>query len=394
MSDCLDEEHIRRLLSFAERSELSAGGFGWLDADGSILQDQGTPTWIVARMTYVFALGTLHGYGDFTRLVEHGAHYLVGPLQDDRAGGWWANIPGPTSKGAYEHAFVLLAAAAASAVSLEPDDSLLTNIADLISNRFWSPEEGAVRESFSPDWETSDSYRGANANMHMVEAFLATALVTDDRRWLERALSITKKIIHGHARRHSWMLPEHYDSAWQPDLDYNSTKPADQFRPYGVTIGHLFEWARLCAQLSVATDPADASWLLADAVALYDLAFRAGWAVDGHAGFVYTVDWGATPVVRSRLHWVLAEAVGAASVLFKATRSERYLDDQVMLAGYAGASFLDAASGSWHHELSPSGTPASTIWRGQPDAYHILQAALLVREPLRSTLVPRPEAGA
>ncbi len=385
---------MRRLLRFAEGSELRLGGFGWLDDDGSILQDQGTPTWIVARMTYVFALGTRHGYGDFTRLVQHGGHFLREALQDDRAGAVGGpTFPWPTSKGAYEHAFVMLAAA--SAVSLEPDaERLLTNIADIISTRFWSPEEGAVRESFSPTWETTDSYRGANANMHMVEAFLATALITDERQWLERALAITKKIIHGHARRHSWMLPEHYDSGWQPDLDYNAVKPADQFRPYGVTIGHLFEWARLCAQLSVAADTADASRLLADALALYDLAFRAGWAVDGHDGFVYTIDWEAKPVVRSRLHWVLAEAIGAASVLFKATASERFLDDQVMLAGYAGASFLDAASGSWHHELSPSGTPASTIWRGQPDAYHILQAALLVREPLRSTLVRRPAAGA
>ena len=53
---------------------------------------------------------------------------------------------------------------------------------------------------------------------------------------------------------------------------------------------------------------------------------REGWDVDGAPGFVYTVDWSGKPVVRERMHWVAAEAVGAAAALHAATGEERFDD--------------------------------------------------------------------
>ena len=44
-----------------------------------------------------------------------------------------------------------------------------------------------------------------------------------------------------------------------------------------------------------------------------DRAVRDGWAVDGAPGFAYTTDWAGAPVVRTRMHWVAAEAIGAAA---------------------------------------------------------------------------------
>lgn len=390
-ASCLDDDHVVDLLRFAEKSVMAAGGFGWLNDTGGIITSRGRPTWVACRMTYAFGLGVLYDYGDYREVVEHGVRFIKTELRDTDAGGWWTEPPGPTDKTAYEHAFVLLAANTAALVTGDTD--LLDEARDVVSEHFWEPSANAMKESFSPSWETEEQYRGANSNMHTVEAFLATATVTGDDVWLHRASSIVRKIVHEIARHHEWMLPEHFDSHWRPVQDYNDDNPADSFRPYGVTIGHLFEWARLTVQLHAALAENAEGWLLEDAQAMYEVAFRRGWAADGKPGFVYTVDFDGKPIVRERLHWVQAEAIAAASVLFKATGRSEYRDNQEMLITYAGERFLDPTTGSWHHELDPAGKPSSRIWQGEPDSYHVLQAALLAREPLSSSLLARPGSG-
>lgn len=107
----------------------------------------------------------------------------------------------------------------------------------------------ALRESFNRDWSEEEAYRGANSNMHATEAFLALADVTDDPRWLARALHIVERVIHGHAAANDYLVVEHFDRHWQPLREYNQDNPADGFRPYGTTPGHGFEWARLLLHL-------------------------------------------------------------------------------------------------------------------------------------------------
>ena len=107
-------------------------------------------------------------------------------------------------------------------------------------------------ESFAQDWSGVEAYRGANSNMHATEAFLALADVTGETRWLDRALRIVERIIHTHAAENRDMVIEHFDSHWQPLRGYNEDNPADGFRPYGITPGHGFEWARLVLHLEAA----------------------------------------------------------------------------------------------------------------------------------------------
>ena len=177
-------------------------------------------------------------------------------------------------------------------------------------------------EQWDRTFTTLDGYRGVNANMHTVEAYLAAADVTGDRIWLDRALRIVERVVHGWAAGNSWRIPEHFDADWEPDLEYNVDTPAHPFRPYGATIGHWLEWARLTlharAAITARGDVAPA-WMLEDAIALFDAAVREGWDVDGAPGFVYTVDWSGAPVVRERMHWVAAEGVAAAAALHAAT---------------------------------------------------------------------------
>lgn len=238
-----------------------------------------------------------------------------------------------------------------------------------------------------------------NANMHTVEAYLAAADVTGDRRWALRAGRIAATLV-ARARANAWRIPEHYDPAWRSLLDYHRDVPAHPFRPFGATVGHALEWSRLLVGVdatlrSLAEEPP--AGLLDAAVALFDRAVADGWAVDGAEGFVYTTDWNGEPVVRERMHWVLAEAVGAASTLHHVTGDPRYLEHYRQWWAYADRYLVDRDGGSWHHELDRHNRPAATVWPGKPDVYHAFQAALLPLLPpaptLAAALTPAVVAG-
>lgn len=368
-----------RLLGFARGAVHPGGGFAWLDDAGRPVLDRPVETWITCRMTHVFALAALQG-ADTGELVAHGVAALTGPLRDPEHGGWYASTAEP-EKRAYEHAFVVLAAASAAAAGADGGEALLAEALDVVGRRFWEPGPGRVADVWDRGWTRLEDYRGANANMHTVEAFLAAADVTGDPVWTARALSIVEHLVHGEARAHDWLLPEHYDAQWHGLPEYNRAAPADRFRPFGATIGHLFEWARLAVHLGRALGDDAPAWLLPDAAALFGTAVRYGWAADGRPGFVYTTDFAGTPVVRTRLHWVVAEAIAAAWTLHQETGDPAYLARFREWCEHAETCFADAELGSWHHELDPENRPAATVWAGKPDVYHAYQATLLPALP-------------
>ena len=247
----------------------------------------------------------------------------------------------------------------------------------MFERRFWSEAEGMVVEVWDRPWSALEEYRGANANMHSVEALLAVHDVTGSAIALGQATRIAQRLVHDAARAHGWLMPEHFTPDWQPLLDYNREEPAHPFRPYGATVGHLLEWSRLALHLRRAHGESAPAWLLDDARSLFDTAVRVGWEVDDAEGFVYTVDFAGTPVVRTRLHWVLAEGIAAACALWAATGEQQYVDWYARWWDHAERLFIDRERGSWRHELDPQNRPASTVWQGKPDVYHAYRAALL-----------------
>jgi mannose/cellobiose epimerase-like protein (N-acyl-D-glucosamine 2-epimerase family) len=382
---------LDRLLDFAERSRLPEGGFGYLGADGAVVPGRPVETWIVARMTHVFGLAQLLGRPGADGLVRHGVAALTGgPLHDDEHGGWCASTDDDT-KTAYVHAFVLLAAATATTVGDPGAEALMEEALGLWETRFWDDDAGLAVEEWDRAWSRLDDYRGVNANMHGVEASLAAAdaLMPADpvMAWdlHAQALRTTERVVHGWARGRDWRLPEHFTATWEPLPELNRDRPADPFRPYGVTIGHQFEWARLCLHLQ-AVEPDPPAWLLEDAVALFDAAAERGWAADRHPGFPYTLDWDDRPVVGARMHWVLCEAVAAATVLAEATGEQRFSALAQEWRAYGAQAFADPATGSWHHELTPTGEVGTGTWVGQPDAYHLAQMLLFDGRPVRGSV--------
>jgi mannose/cellobiose epimerase-like protein (N-acyl-D-glucosamine 2-epimerase family) len=379
-----------RLLEFGRASRHPDGGFAWLDDGGRPELDRPVELWITCRMTHVYSLAHLMGRPYAGALADHGVAALAGRFRDHEHGGWYAKVgtdgPATTGKTAYEHAFVVLAGASATAAGRRGGRELLDEALRVFDERFWDESQGMVVEEWDRTFTTLDGYRGVNANMHSVEALLSAADVLDDNALRARAQRILTRVVHDFARGHQWRIPEHFDEAWTPILDYNVDEPAHPFRPYGATIGHWLEWARLALHLRAGLGEDAPDWLLDDAVALFDASVREGWAVDGADGFVYTVDWDGKPVVRERMHWVAAEATATAAALYAATGDPSYAGWYETWWQHVADHFLDPDGGSWRHELSPSNQPSAVTWSGKPDTYHPFQATLIPRLPLSPTL--------
>lgn len=342
-------------------------------------------------MTHVFSLGLLAGEAPAARgpgadalrgLAEHGVAALRdGPLRDGEHGGWRAAVPGDDDKLGYGHAFVVLAGSSATAAGLDGGDGLLDEALAVLDARFWDPDHGMVVDRWDRSWSDLDPYRGVNANMHAVEALLAAGDVTGDATWHERAAGISERVV-AWARATDWRVPEHFDEQWRPQLEHNRDRPADPFQPFGATVGHGLEWARLLVAVDRTLGAAAPDGLVDAAVALADRAVADGWAADGEPGFVYTTDWEGRPVVQSRMHWVAAEAVATAEVLRRVTGDERWSRAGADWWEWIDEHLVDREHGSWRHELDEHNRPIAEVWPGKPDVYHAYQAALLPELPV------------
>jgi sulfoquinovose isomerase len=381
-----------RLLEFA-RGARHPLGFGWLDDHGAIDPSRPVELWVTCRMTHVFSLGVLLGDTGSAPAAAHGVHALSATLRDPTHDGWFPAVspsgPVQQAKAAYGHAFVVLAAASAVAAGIPGGRDLLVAALDVSQLRFWDDDAGLVVEEWDRSWTHLDSYRGLNANMHTVEAYLAAGDVTGEADWHQRAGRIAGRVVEW-AAANGWRIPEHFDASWHPLLEYNSNKPADPFRPYGATIGHGLEWARLLLSVDATLGSSAPTGLLPAAVALAERAIADGWATDGADGFVYTTDWEGVPVTRQRMHWVLVEAANTAACLRQVTGDERWQARYRDWWDYADRYLVDHRHGSWHHELDPANRPAATVWVGKPDVYHAFQATLVPLLPLAPAMSVAP----
>ncbi|TDE91525.1 AGE family epimerase/isomerase [Occultella glacieicola] len=388
------EAEADSLLAFASGA-LTDEGFGYLDGEGRPVPTEGSHLWITCRMIHSFSLGALLGRPGSATMVDHGVRALAEHFHDKAHGGWYAQVgpdgPIDTTKAAYAHAFVILAASSAAAAGRPGGKELLAEALTVSLERFWREEDGMVVESYNADFTELEDYRGVNANMHTVEAYLAAADVTGDDAWLERATRITKRVVDDFARGNDWRIPEHFDAGWNSLPEYNMDHPADPFRPAGATIGHWFEWSRLTLHVRAAwqlrgVSPED--WMLDGAQALFDLGVTEGWDVDGEDGFVYTVDFDGKPLVTERMHWVVTEALGAAAALYRVTEDPNLPAWYQLWWEYAAVHLIDEEGGSWVHELDSVNEPSATVWSGKPDIYHAIQATLIPRLPLTPPIAP------
>ena len=393
-------EEIRNdLLRFGHSFPSPGGSSYYLGDDGTPWKDRNRETWITSRMVHVYSLGAFLGHEGSEALADAGLKGLRGELHDERNGGWYAGLTADgqivPNKQCYAHAFVILAASSAVLAGRPGAKELLEDALELYDLRFWNEEEGLSCDTWNTEFTVLDDYRGLNANMHTVEAFLAASDVTGDEKYRVRAGRIIGHV-KGWAEANGWRIPEHFTKDWTPDLECNKDKPDDQFKPYGATPGHGIEWARLIAQWALSTyrdDAKNAAGYIEISENLFNRAVEDAWNVDGAPGIVYTTDWEGKPVVHDRMHWTLAEAINTSSVLWHVTGKQKYADDYARFMQYLDEKVLDHVNGSWFHQLDQNNNVIGTVWPGKSDLYHALQATLIPYHTADLSIAPAVKEG-
>lgn len=372
----------QNLLDFGRSFPSPGGGSYYLGDDGTPWPEKGRETWITSRMAHVYSIGAMLGDAQSGPLADTALKGLRGELHDGTHGGWYAGLNAdgtvmPT-KQCYAHAFVILAASSALLAGREGARELLDDALTVYNLRFWDEAEGLSRDTWDTDFTALDSYRGLNANMHSVEAFLAVADAAGEEKYRVRAGRIIHRVL-GWAGDNGWRIPEHFSSSWVPQLEMNRERPDDPFKPYGATPGHGIEWARLITQWALSTfrDREKAAPYIEAAERLYITAVGDAWNADGAPGLVYTTDWTGKPVVHDRMHWTLAEAINTSAVLHRVTGKERYAGDFAMFMAYLDKTVLDHEHGSWFHQLDRNNQVIGTVWPGKSDLYHAFQSTLI-----------------
>jgi mannose/cellobiose epimerase-like protein (N-acyl-D-glucosamine 2-epimerase family) len=376
------------LLQFGHRFPAETGASYYLGDDGTPWKERPRETWITCRMAHVYSIGTFLGHQGSEALVDAALKGLLGELLDRKNGGWYAGVTADgailPSKQCYAHAFVILAATSALLAERPYARELLDQALSLYDLRFWDEAEGLACDTWNTEFTKLDDYRGLNANMHTVEAFLAVADAAGLEAYRVRAGKIIQRVI-GWASENDWRIPEHFTREWIPNLECNKDHPADPFKPYGATPGHGIEWARLITQWASSTykeKKAEKKPYIDGAENLYNRAISDAWNVDGAEGIVYTTDWTGRPVVHDRMHWTLAEAINTSAVLYRVTGNKKYAEDYSHFLEYLDAKVLDHENGSWYHQLDQKNQVIGTVWPGKSDLYHALQATLIPYSPV------------
>lgn len=377
------QEQVKVLLEFGKACISPGGGAYYLGDDGTPWTDRARETWITSRMVHVYSIGTLLGYRECKEIAEGGIKGLLGELRDTEYGGWYAGIDADgnflPNKQCYAHAFVILAATSGVLAGVKGAEELLQNALTTFDQYFWLEAEGLTCDTWDREFKVLDSYRGINANMHTVEAFLAVADVTGKTEYRERAGRIIQHVVRW-AKENQYRIPEHFTDDWRVELDKYIEKPDDPFKPYGATPGHGIEWARLITQWALSTyskDNQERQTYIEIACELFDRAIADAWNCDGAKGIVYTTDWNGQPVVRDRMHWTLAEAINTSAVLYRVTQNEKYKALYSEFMEYLDQTVIDHEKGSWFHQLDEHNQLKTTVWPGKADLYHALQAMLI-----------------
>jgi sulfoquinovose isomerase len=375
----LRAEADRLLAFYLYRSIDPRGGFYELGTDGSPTGETSRHLVWTTRLVYCYSLAHMLGRPGSSAVVDHGLRSLRDHFEDRQNGGhfWIVDADGPvdSSKQAYGMAHVILAGAAASLAGNAEGDALLEEGLRQLEEHFWSEDDGLAVEEFDAAWNGPSDYRGANSNMHLVEALLGAAGATGDALHAERAARIAETLIHEQTAGNAWRVAEHYTSDWEIDRGYNRDDPFNIFRPFGSIVGHWFEWSRLLLHVRHAVgDPA--GWMLDASTRLFRNAIDEGWDTRV-GGLLYTVDFEGRPLNRDRYWWPVAEAICAAAQLGSETGDPYYQRWYRELWDFADTHLIDHRHGGWQHVLDPGNRPTFSPYAGKVDLFHALHACLL-----------------
>ncbi|MFL0365873.1 AGE family epimerase/isomerase [Pseudobacillus sp. 179-B 2D1 NHS] len=323
-----------------------------------------------ARFVFIFSVASLlRPTQEYRQLAEHGISFLQNHQRDHLHGGYYWELKGQSvtnsTKKAYGHAFVLLAAAMASKAGISSAVPIIADTFDVLERYFWREKEGLYLDEISADWSEISPYRGQNANMHLCEAMITAYEATGKKYYLERAKRIAESIMFRLLPQSGGLIWEHYHEDWTIDWTYNYGITKSELRPYGFIFGHSIEWSKL---LLLIERLELSNWRGLMAKSLFQSAIRLG--LDRKNGGIYfSMAPGGSIIDSDKYYWVMAEALGASSLFAVYDRNELYLYND--LFAYCWAYFVDQQRGGWYHLLNKFNHRYSNIKSPPPKTdYH------------------------
>ena len=244
-------------------------------------------------------------------------------------------------------AFVLLAYSTAYKAGINEAKQYIAETFELMEKQFWSNEYELYSDEKNSDWTQVSSYRGQNANMHACEALIAAFEVTNEQKYLDRALAISKSICIRQAEQADGLIWEHYDSNWLINWSFNKDRPDDLFRPWGFQVGHLSEWSKL---LLILERHVEEDWLLPRAQELFEDAIEMGWD-EKNEGLYYGFAPNGDVSDKDKYFWVQAETIAAAALLAQRTNDKYYWDWYDRIWSFSWEYMIDHKYGAWYRIL-------------------------------------------
>jgi mannose/cellobiose epimerase-like protein (N-acyl-D-glucosamine 2-epimerase family) len=310
---------------------------------------------VAARQTYVFSKAASCGVPNAREAVMLGLGFLRGAARLGEGGFAWRfdldNRPIDRTRDLYDHAFVLLAFAAAAPVvgleSLRPDAKAAV---DYICGNF-AHAAGGYEESIPPAMP-----RRQNPHMHLLEALLAAHDAFGDEVFFARAEELVLIFLSRFFQAREGALPEYFDAALTPQRE------AGRFL---VEPGHHYEWIWLLdwyAQSAAAMGQPTEPELRHVSDALFEFADR--FAVDSVTGLVVNSVWsdGELRDAGFRL-WPQTERLKA-----EARRKNGASDHLARALVALGKHFEGVRSGLWIERLDAGGhaggdpAPATSLY--------------------------------
>lgn len=348
-------DHIKSILDFYEPNIIDQqGGFfhNFLD-DGTTFDTHQKHLVSSTRMIFNYAKAyELFGDEVYKQHAQHGFDYLRKVHWDGvRKGYNWTlnnHAPDDQTNHCYGLAFVILAHCAAAELKLSGAEQGIEDTWQLMEDHFWQPEQGLYADEVSSDWSETSSYRGQNANMHSCEAMLAAHSITREKKYLNRAYSLAKKITVELAGKANGLIWEHYDCNLNIDWDYNRDDPKNLYRPWGFQPGHQTEWAKLLLILYKFKPEA---WMLDRAEALFNAVLPLSWD-EKLGGIFYGFDPEGKICDDEKYFWVQAETFAAAARLAAATGNDVYWQWYDKIWDYSYTHMIDHRYGAWYRVLN------------------------------------------
>ena len=321
-----------------------------------------------ARQIYVFAqAGLMKWDGPWRATLDQGLDFFLRafPREDGlmrrRVGA--DGTPEDETPRLYDQAFALLLMATTFRVLPGRDD--LETRAALLRERLKSdrrvPAGGFLELAGTPYY--------ANPNMHLLEAALAWAAMSEDPAWGEMADEIAELALAKFISPDGGFLLEYFDEHWTPSANDDGRQ---------VEPGHQFEWAWLLLDWARLRRRPEG---LAPAARLYAVG-RGG--VDQERGVAVNALWSdltvrdATARLWPQTEWIKAAIALARTETPGSARHAQLLDDAAMAVRAVAKYLQTPIPGLWRDRCLPDGTfaeepsPATSF-------YHIVCAITELR---------------